>query len=272
MEDAGALAMLLGQRLRSHREGASQRQDDLARAARGYGLAWSRATVAAIETGRRQLSVGELFLLPAVLNRLIGASGPVSGSLLVADLLPEREDQWVALTPRARVRVRSLRALLGAAAEPLSEQDFDTPHRRQVRLAQAGLKESIERWTAHTETTWRTIMGRPLTASDLATLNQALEDADGAVEQQAARGLRVSALAVALAARKVWDRSLTEQRDHLLADERRGALYARALQALRGHRTRALLGELRPLLRARRGALRHRKKRERGGSVRKDTV
>jgi hypothetical protein len=255
-EDAEALAALLGQRLRSHREGASQRQDDLARAARSYGLSWSRATVAAIETGRRQLSVGELFLLPAVLNRVIGASDPVSGSLLVADLLPEREDQWVALTPRASVRVRSLRALLGAAAEPMSEQDFDIPHRRQMRMAQAGLKESIQRWTARTETTWRRIMGRPLTASDLPTLNQALEDAAGAVEQQTARGLRVSALAVALAARKLWDHSLTEQRDQLLGDERRGALYARTLQALRGHRTRALLVELRPLLRA----LRHRKK------------
>src|SRR6266851_3549685 len=240
-DTAPALATLLGQRLRALREGASKRQDDLARTARGCGLSWSRATVAAIETGRRQLSVGELFLLPA-------------------DLLPERGDQWVTLTPRASVRVRSLRALLGAAAEPMSEQDFDIPHRRQTRMAQAALKESIERWTTHTNTTWRRIMGHPLTASDLTTLNQALEDAAGAVEQQAARG-RVPALAIALAARKMWNCSLTEQRDRRLAEELRGDPSARRLQALRGHHTRALLVELRPLLRAVRGSLRRRKRR-----------
>src|SRR6266851_1951542 len=255
-----ALATLLGQRLRALREGASKRQDDLARTARGCGVSWSRATVAAIETGRRQLSVGELFLLPAVLNRLTGAEVLASGNLLVADLLPERGDQWVTLTPRASVRVRSLRALLGAAAEPMSEQDFDIPHRRQTRMAQAALKESIERWTTHTNTTWRRIMGHPLTASDLTTLNQALEDAAGAVEQQAARG-RVPALAIALAARKMWNCSLTEQRDRRLAEELRGDPSARRLQALRGHHTRALLVELRPLLRAVRGSLRRRKRR-----------
>jgi len=256
-----ALAALLGQRLRALREGGGKRQEDLAAAARGYGLSWSRATVAAIETGRRQLSVGELCLLPAVLNRLTGAEVLASGSLLVADLLPERGDQWVALTPRTSVRVRSLRALLGAVAEPMSDQDFDTPHRRQTRMAQDALQESIRHWTTHTETTWRRIMGRPLTSPDLPRLNQALEDAAGAVEQQAAHGERVSALAVALAARKVWDRSLTEQRDHRLAEELRGDPSARRLQALRGHRTRALLVELHPLLRAVRGSRRRRKRR-----------
>ena len=260
-DTAPALATLLGQRLRALREGGGKRQEDLAGVARGYGLSWSRATVAAIETGRRQLSVGELFLLPAVLNRLTGAEVLASGNLLVADLLPERGDQWVALTPRTSVRVRSLRALLGAAAEPMSEQDFDIPHRRQTRMAQAALQQSIRRWTKHTGTTWRRIMGRPLTGPDLTTLNQALEDAHGAVEQQAARGLRVPALAIALAARKLWNCSLTEQRDRHLAEELRGQPSARRLQALRGHHTRALISELRPLLRALRGSLRRRKRR-----------
>ncbi len=258
-DTAPALATLLGQRLRALREGGGKRQEDLAAAARGHGLAWSRATVAAIETGRRQLSMGELFLLPAALNRLTGAEGPASGRLLVADLLPERGDQWVALTPRTSVRVRSLRALLGAAAEPMSDQDFDIPHRRQTRMAQAALKESLERWATLTNTMWRRIMGRP--GPDLTTLNQALEDADGAVEQQAARGLRVPALAIALAARKMWNCSLTEQRDRRLAEELRGDPSARRLQALRGHHTRALLVELRPLLRAVRVPPRRQKRR-----------
>jgi hypothetical protein len=162
---------------------------------------------------------------------------------------------------RRQAHSATLRALLGAAAEPMSEQDFDIPLRRQTRMAQAALKESIVRWTTHTNTTWRRIMGRPLTSSDLTTLNQALEDADGAVEQQAARGLRVSAFAVALAARRLWGRSLTEQRDHRVAEELHDQPSARRLQAVRGHHTRALLVELRPLLRAVRGSRRRRKRR-----------
>ena len=256
-----ALTIVLGERLRTLREGGGKRQEDLAGAARGYGLAWSRATVAAIETGRRQLSVGELLLLPAVVNKLTGTAAPASGGLLVADLLPERGEQWVALTPRASVRVRSLRALLGAAADPVSEHDFDTPHRRETGIAQAALQESLQRWTSDTETTWRRIMGRPLTSPDLPTLNLVLEDAAGAVEQQAARRSRKSAFAVALAARKLWNRSLTEQRDQRLAEERRGPASARRLQALRGHCTRSLLVELGPLLRAVPGPRRRRKRR-----------
>src|SRR5260370_20679819 len=124
-DTAPGLATLLGQRLRALREGGGKRQEDLAAAARGHGLAWSRATVAAIETGRRQLSVGELFLLPAALNKLTGAERPASGGLLVADLLPERGGQWVALTPRTSVRVRSLPALLGPGPEPIRDPHFD---------------------------------------------------------------------------------------------------------------------------------------------------
>jgi transcriptional regulator with XRE-family HTH domain len=260
-----ALTIVLGERLRTLREGGGKRQEDVAAAARGWGLSWSRATVAAIETGRRQLSVGELLLLPAALNKLMltGTAAPASGGLLVADLLPERGDQWVALTRRTSVRVRGLRALLGAAAEPVSEQDFDTPHRRDTGIAQAALQGSLQRWMRHSETTWRRIMGRPLTPPDLPTLNLALEDADGAVEQQAARRSRVSALAVALAARKLWNCSLTQQRDDRLAAELGGDVSARRLQALRGHHTRALLVELCPLLRAVRGSRRRRTRRGR---------
>src|SRR5258707_11551520 len=123
-DTAPALATLLGQRLRALREGGGKRQEDLAAAARGHGLSWSRATVAAIETGRRRLSVDELLLLPVALNRLaVGRTGEASaaGGLLVAHLLPERGEQWVALTPRASVPVLALRGPPGPGVEPLTE-------------------------------------------------------------------------------------------------------------------------------------------------------
>ncbi len=47
------------------------KQDDLAAAVRAYGLDWSRATVAALETGRRDLSLVETLVLKTVLSRTL---------------------------------------------------------------------------------------------------------------------------------------------------------------------------------------------------------
>ncbi len=58
----------LGRRLRAIREQQGKFQDEGATVARGFGFRWSRATVAALETGRRHLSVEEFLLLPSVLS------------------------------------------------------------------------------------------------------------------------------------------------------------------------------------------------------------
>ncbi len=57
------LTIPLATRLRVHREHAGLGQDQLARRARDAGLNWRAATVAAIETGRRELSLEEFFAL-----------------------------------------------------------------------------------------------------------------------------------------------------------------------------------------------------------------
>ncbi|MCL4761295.1 MAG: helix-turn-helix domain-containing protein [Burkholderiales bacterium] len=53
----------IGAHLRHLRERAGLRQDDVARAARERGLAWTRATVAALEIDRRELSLAEFVTL-----------------------------------------------------------------------------------------------------------------------------------------------------------------------------------------------------------------
>jgi hypothetical protein len=65
-------------------------------------------------------------------------------------------------------------------------------------------------------------------------------------EQKAARRLRTFPLAVAVAARRRWRRSFTEERDHRVTAQAQPDATPRTLQALRGHVTRALLDELRP--------------------------
>jgi len=53
---------------------------------------------------------------------------------------------------------------------------------------------------------------------------------------------------VAISAHRSWGRSLSAERDRLVADQARGDAPPRTLQALRGHVTRTLTEELRPLV------------------------
>ncbi len=63
MAQAKGLSREVGALLRAYREARGLRQDEVARAAREGELGWTRATVAAIETGKRELSLSEFFAL-----------------------------------------------------------------------------------------------------------------------------------------------------------------------------------------------------------------
>jgi transcriptional regulator with XRE-family HTH domain len=93
MDEATTLSTAVGRRLREIRETHGWVQEDVARAARGAGLDWSRATVAAIETGRRDLSAAELVYLPAVLST---AAGTPFTPYELADLIPDGPDLLLA--------------------------------------------------------------------------------------------------------------------------------------------------------------------------------
>src|SRR2546425_3351615 len=67
---AQSLSRTLGRILQEIREQQGVRQDDVARAARAAGLRWTASSVAALETGRRELTADEACHLPAVLYRL----------------------------------------------------------------------------------------------------------------------------------------------------------------------------------------------------------
>lgn len=72
-----ALAVIVGDRMRQFREERGLRQADIAAAASAAGLLWSRSSVAALESGSRNLSVEELLLLPYVISNAGGWDKPL---------------------------------------------------------------------------------------------------------------------------------------------------------------------------------------------------
>src|SRR5512132_3956447 len=97
----------IGQRLREVRLELGLRQDQVAEAAGRVGLGWRQSTVAAIEGGRRALSLGEWFLLSTVIGF---ATGYATHQVELADLLPA--SGRVALSEETTADVEVLRAAL----------------------------------------------------------------------------------------------------------------------------------------------------------------
>lgn len=200
----------IGSRLRELRDEHGWKQDDVAVAARRMGLDWSQATVAAIETGRRDLTIGELVLLPLTLGVApLGADG-----VRLVDLVPAGSDR-VRLGPDATATGDGVRQML--AGDGLDADGLDVPALRPPE----GLGDAFR-------------------AAKL--------DAGQLVEQRAARRLGVSPLRAALMARDRWGHGLTVERDQRVAEVLDDGGGDR--RAVAGHVTRALIAELRSALEA----------------------
>jgi hypothetical protein len=275
--------------------------------ARRLGFGWGKSSVAAIEAGRRALSLEELIALPHVLGRagvwaherapftnpsgttedVIAARRPVA----VPDLLPD-DERSIRLASAAVVAARALRTRFAASGW------------HQIIESRALLEEETEMTLAGLPPAWvrrgfekirqRDAHARPPREWDAARraelFRQVGLDAAGDAVRKAASVLRADPLAVALAGHALWGWGLVAEREHRLAgslllavnpdvrftdraqlehdwglsdDEKtilarwhiRGGQeralpqpVRRKLQAARGHLTRALLDEVRPLL------------------------
>lgn len=98
---------------------------------------------------------------------------------------------------------------------------------------------------------------------DETTKYAAYRAAGGDLEQKVARQVGLDPLIVALVALKAWGRSLSEERDRRVAEQAASGTAPRAIQALRGHITRALRKELAPRLAEARQRLRGKRGRRR---------
>jgi hypothetical protein len=221
----------LASAIRRAREREGRIQEDLAAQARKWGLEWTSATVAAIETARRHVSAVELLLLPLV---LASDEGPAE----LADLLADLGDE-VALTPEASTSGQALALIArGQLRDSLASDSWDVPIYRIVDAAIEAVAVWVDRYMSRYP---------KLQPSDLI---KADGEASGEAERKAGYRLGASPLDVAIAARSLWGRSLSDERD---ARAKPGA----SPQA-RGRITRQLFDELKPVLKegGRRGSRR----------------
>lgn len=211
VEAKRGLSELVGWNLRQYREGMGWSQDHVARILRLHGLGWTRTMLAKVERGERPVGLDELLLLSIAL-------GPEP-----AFFVGGGRDVWVGLSESVAVRPDALRAMLSA----------QRPRTRDLEL---------ERFTTPPplDPAWP-----ELTAVDLAL---AEASAAGEAERKAAERLDVEPLMVARAARVAWGVNLSDERDARVASQVPEDASSRTLQAVRGHVTRAMLDELRPVV------------------------
>ncbi len=220
-EEPITLQDLLARRLRALRLAHNARQEDVARGALSLGLDWTRSTVAAIEAGRRVLSIEELLLLPAIVGIGYGAACRLDELLGVT---PQGFEEWrdepIALTPSLVV---NLREIWPAIMSDAGRADLVN------RLPTLGVDALVT-------------VSEPASASANALAPTVQRAAFGLAERHAADRLGVSPLAVSVAAHRLWKRSFSDERDRRVSEQ--GDAGPRTLRARRGHVTRSMLTEI----------------------------
>jgi len=240
MKSVSTLSAAIGERIRSLREEAGKTQSDLAKAGWRLGLGWTRSGVASIETGRRNLSIEDLLLLPLVL-RYAGIS---KRDIQLSDLLPS-DDVQVGLSKDFSVKSKHLKMSMSGRSNNM-ELDMDNPFGRDLRRV-------ADRWnSADFVGAFRSSQERTKKLWPGASLSQMIKaerDMDGEAEQKAARrfqaaGLKVGPKDVSIAAHRLWGMGLTQKRDETVGSDLPGTSQA----AARGHVTRKLLKEIEPII------------------------
>ena len=215
---------VIGTNLRQMRQQQGLRQDDLASLGRANGLDWTRATVAAIELGRRSLAGDEEMLLQATLD-----VPDLHKELRATDGLGEDDeieigDGYILTTAEWRSLANGQHLSPGhSGTQAMWPQDYEGD--RQASAAFRRQQDLIaNRYSVPEDETPRIVA---------ATQNEA--------EVKAARRLKHDPREVAYASWSLWGHSLTEERNRRLRDQQgEGDTPPR-----RGHITRQLDRELR---------------------------
>lgn len=215
MEQAKPISEVVGKNLRTWREEAELTQSEVARAAGELGFSWRQSTVAAIENGRREVSLGEFLALPFIVNRLAPNAG--GGRFLHLAGLLQGGGTDVALSPDTWLHdpTNNLQGL--------------------VRSGIVGVEDGIPAGA---------VRPRPGVLKEIPERVEGVLEAEG----KAARSLAVSPMEIRAASHRVWGRSLTDEREARLKGRVDDDASPRSLQAHRGHVTRELLAELEEVL------------------------
>lgn len=227
--DATSWEEHLGSRIRSLRSEKDWSQEALAgHIQRLWGLPWTRATVTAIESGRRELSSKELFAVLDVFltspDQLIAGEARNSEAQLRSTYLRVSEGGAVSL----RVAVRAV----DAARQSQTADGRDTPAMREVATQVRSMPEI------------GTALRAEGTEATPELISWVISGERGETEKRVGSNLGVDARRVSVVAVSLWGHSLTAERDRRLREMAAG-LEGRSAQTLKGHITREITEELR---------------------------
>jgi len=241
MNEAKTLSQTIGEKMRELREGSGLLQENIAATARKrYGVRWTRATIAAIETGKRRLTVEELIMLPMILTFSHLTSPDDENKFLeLPDLIPS--EGWVVLSPQTSVHVEFVSAVLQGKAGKSFPAFLDTPELRKIRAILPKVQEKMQAWAKAYD---KLRKAWPEVKVKLEQFDNEL--ASDAVRKVAIK-LRTSPMEVVFASHGLWNKSLEEERDGRISQRAEGR-DMRTIQALRGHVTRSLLKDLKAAL------------------------
>ncbi|MEW2610235.1 hypothetical protein AB0937_08495 [Streptomyces sp. NPDC047880] len=224
LDQAPSFSVALGQRLAEIRKSEKRTTEQVAQQAQQLGLTWHRTTVGQTELGRRSLSAVELLLLPLLYGKPL------------RELLPDRTT-W--LTDATAVFPEELwRAIRGGWDEPGAMRHGPGRWHLANRPSADDVIEAVAAWASRSAERWP----HGALAKHVAPPDEA--------EAKAAKKLGTTAHYVAYAARELWGRGLVAEREARLGERPDLPDSPRALQAARGHITRALIEELAPAIRA----------------------
>ena len=212
------LSEVVGQNARAHRIRHNATLDDVARAARDYGLKWNTGRVGDLESGRIPATFPTLFTLAAVLGDVTGE--PVS----LVDLV--HVDGWVEINSTLTVSGRSL-------ADALQGKPV-TLHVRDVLGAREELDEAMARGTAQFAAD-NARLGADSENINIGDIQDVMRNS-GVTEDRIAKQLDVSDYLLACISLTLWGASFSSERD------RRAGADANAQR--RGRVTRELKTEI----------------------------
>jgi transcriptional regulator with XRE-family HTH domain len=224
-----ALRQVIGARVKHLREQAGGRQEDIARVARSFGLAWPRQKVDQLERGKKAISVEELVLLPFVLSHALDRT------VSTADLF-DADDQ-ITLSAQTDIPARDVLAeLCGAKPAGTFIHLTHLPSFNAVEVIARSFARPLRRLEALGlgETSMR----------DLLTV----ERSAGEPEARAARQVGEGSIVFTAICHHLWGRSLSAERDARVAASLPNATSASTVRAKRGRVTRELVAEIRAFI------------------------
>ncbi|WP_255028774.1 hypothetical protein [Rhodococcus sp. GA1] len=219
MTESRALSEVVGQNARAHRTKGEATLDDVARAARFYGLKWNTGRVGDLESGRIPATLPTLFVLAEVLGDVTGER------ITIADLV--WTDGWVEINPELTVKGETLAKSL--QGEPVHLRAGD------VHGAVDRMKEQVPKLLAELKELPEYLNKTEITALERAERNS------GVTEERVAKDLGISLLRMHHESAHLWGDSFSRERD------RRAGANANAQR--KGQITRRMKEELRVSMR-----------------------